>query len=135
MSKRNRTTEQATQPIDAPVQPIEQPTEQVAAPIPSRSIVPVEYRKAMAAASKADPVRSAAKTARGNAVVDNGDPVAARLRGQPLDATWALATEAMGESTVQLLKVRYEKLNVGQIRMNVGNRIRAMIKDGTFVLK
>ena len=132
MSKRNQ---QPAQPTEQPIVPVDQPTEQVAAPIPSRSIVPVEYRKAMAAASKADPVRSAAKTARGNAVVDNGDPVAARLRGQPLDATWALATEAMGESTVQLLKVRYEKLNVGQIRMNVGNRIRAMIKDGTFVLK
>jgi hypothetical protein len=134
MSKRNQ---QSAAPTEQPIAPTEQPTEQAVAPadpVPSRSIVPVLYRKAMAAQSKADPARAAAKTAKGNAVVDNGDALSAKLRGQSLDATWELATAAFGSAAVDALKARYAKLNVGQIRMNVGNRLRAAIKDGTFVL-
>lgn len=59
--------------------------------------------------------------------VDNGDDVAAKLRGMDLVRVYAYAAGVLNES-VEGLKARYEHLNPGMQRMNLGNRVRAFLK-------
>lgn len=63
------------------------------------------------------------KSASGNASLDNGDEVAKQLREKPLDDVYSIAAKVLREP-VKALKARYEHLNVGMQRMNLGNRIR-----------
>lgn len=60
--------------------------------------------------------------------VDNGDDVATKLRAMDLARVYAYAAGLLNES-VDGLKARYEHLNPGMQRMNLGNRIRAFLKD------
>lgn len=67
------------------------------------------------------------KTATGNASYDNNDPVAAKLRGMDLSAIYAEASKVLGV-TQKDLHTKYDHLNVGMQRMNLGNRIRGASK-------
>ncbi len=66
------------------------------------------------------------KTAGGHTSVNNGDEVAKMLLGKDLEAVYKLAAETLGE-TQKDLKAKYEHLNPGMQRMNLGNRMRAVI--------
>lgn len=63
-------------------------------------------------------------SASGNATMDNGDALAKQLRGLELDEVYSQAAKVLGES-VSALRAKYEHLNVGMQRMNLGNRMRA----------
>jgi hypothetical protein len=65
-------------------------------------------------------------TPAGNSTADNGDAVAAKLRGMELDALYAFAAKTLDETQTGL-KARYAKLNPGMQRMNLGNRLRAIL--------
>lgn len=66
-------------------------------------------------------------SAKGKKSLCNGDPLALLLSGLDLPALFALA------ASVGLVdcEERYQSLNPGQKRMNVGNRLRAIVKKGT----
>lgn len=64
-----------------------------------------------------------AKTAAGNVSLHNGDSVAKQLAGKPIEDAYAAAAEAVGQTVLQL-KLRYNHLNLGMQRMNLGNLIR-----------
>jgi hypothetical protein len=66
------------------------------------------------------------KAASGGASMNNGDAVAQALNGATLDETYRLAAKALGE-TQKALKEKYEHLNEGMQRMNLGNRIRGAV--------
>lgn len=66
---------------------------------------------------------SEVKTASGRKAIDVNDGVAAQLRGLDLSDVYRTASEATGESMAGL-KRRYEHLNPGMQRMNLGNLIR-----------
>lgn len=89
----------------------------------SKSIVPAGYRERLV--KHAD-----VKTAGGNPTIDNNDDVATYLRGKSLADVWAIATKAMGDEVSTALHAKYDKLNPGQQRMNLGNRLRAMFRAG-----
>ena len=60
---------------------------------------------------------------------DSGTPAeAAKLRGMDLARVYAYAAGLLNES-IDGLKARYEHLNPGMQRMNLGNRVRAFLKD------
>lgn len=63
------------------------------------------------------------KTASGRKAIDVNDGVAAKLRGLDLGDTYRAASEATGEP-MAALKRKYEHLNPGMQRMNLGNLIR-----------
>lgn len=63
------------------------------------------------------------------ATLDNGDALATALRGLTPDQSCALADLVLGTASGHH-KERYASLNVGQQRMNSGNRVRALIKKG-----
>lgn len=63
------------------------------------------------------------KTASGRKAIDVNDGVASKLRGLDLADTYRAAAEATGESMAGL-KRKYEHLNPGMQRMNLGNLIR-----------
>lgn len=63
-------------------------------------------------------------SASGNATMDNGDALAKSLRGLELDDVYAQASKVLGESQAAL-RAKYEHLNPGMQRMNLGNRMRA----------
>jgi hypothetical protein len=63
-------------------------------------------------------------SASGNATMDNGDALAKKLRGVELDEVYAEASKILGESQAAL-KAKYQHLNPGMQRMNLGNRMRA----------
>lgn len=93
---------------------------------PSRSIVPVGYREKC--------VKDRAnRTAGGNVSVDSGDALAVFLRGKTVEQIAAIC-EAAGVGGAAALMERYARLNKGQQRMNLGNRLRTAIKDGTWKL-
>lgn len=69
-------------------------------------------------------VSKGVKSVGGHATLDNGDDLARSLRGAELDDVYTQASKVLGES-VRALKLRYEHLNVGMQRMNLGNRMRA----------
>ncbi len=64
------------------------------------------------------------KTAAGNVAYDNGDEVAAKLRGMTMDEVYAYAAKKLDE-TERSIKDKYKHLNAGMIRMNIGNKLRA----------
>jgi membrane protein involved in colicin uptake len=66
------------------------------------------------------------KTSGGNVSVDNGDELAAKLRGKDLSEVYKAAAKALGETEKDLI-AKYGHLNVGMQRMNLGNRIRAAL--------
>lgn len=68
-----------------------------------------------------------APTASGRPSVDISDEVADRLRGQDLADTYREASKATGRTQIEL-RARYEKLNPGMQRMNLGNLIRGAAK-------
>lgn len=83
---------------------------------PSKSVIPLEVAKAY----------PRTKDAKGKLHVDNGDDVAAKLRGKDLDTVYALTAKAceVGEKE---LRAKYGHLNPGMQRMNLGNKLRAAL--------
>lgn len=70
------------------------------------------------------PQYQAYRRADGKQSVDNGDGVASHLRALSLDKVYAVVSIEVQES-VASLKTRYEHLNPGMQRMNLGNKLRA----------
>lgn len=68
------------------------------------------------------------KTKDGRRLIDNGDEVASKLRDLDLDGVYALCAKTQGV-TEKELRERYQHLNVGMQRMNLGNRLRASKKE------
>ena len=66
------------------------------------------------------------KTASGASAIDNGDPVAEQLRGKSLDEVYTIAAKAC-EVEEAVLRARYQHLNLGFQRMNLGNKIRGVV--------
>jgi hypothetical protein len=66
------------------------------------------------------------KSASGGASLNNGDEVAQALTGATLDEVYRLASKALGE-TQKALHEKYDHLNEGMQRMNLGNRIRGAV--------
>lgn len=59
-----------------------------------------------------------------------GDAVADALEYKALEDLYLIAGEILEGWTAETLKAKYERLNIGAQRMNVGNRIRAAYKRG-----
>lgn len=116
--------EATTQPVAAP----EATTQPVAAPaaLPSRSIVPVGYRKRCVRDKQH-------KTPGGNPTVSCGDALARYLAGKTVQQVAAIA-ESAGAGQAESLLAAYAHLNPGQQRMNIGNRIRALVKEGSWTV-
>lgn len=68
-------------------------------------------------------VVSDVKTASGRKAIDIGDDVASRLRGADLTDVYRAAAEATGQPMAALHR-KYDHLNPGMQRMNLGNLIR-----------
>jgi hypothetical protein len=68
------------------------------------------------------------KSAGGNTSLDCGDAVAKQLRGKELDEVYKIVAKATNEPEKDLRK-RYEHLNPGQQRMNLGNRFRGALAN------
>lgn len=66
------------------------------------------------------------KTAGGNVSIHNGDKVAKMLLGLSIDDVYKKAASVLKEPESALRK-KYNHLNVGMQRMNLGNRIRAAL--------
>lgn len=64
------------------------------------------------------------KSASGSASMHNGDPVATTLAGMNVDECIVIAIAMTGQDD---LSTRYSHLNIGQQRMNLGNRIRGAV--------
>jgi hypothetical protein len=56
--------------------------------------------------------------------VDSGDAVAVALRGADIEQVYTTVAAAIGVPAPEL-RARYSHLNIGQQRMNLGNRLRA----------
>lgn len=67
-----------------------------------------------------------AKSASGSISRHNGDPVATAVVGATLEEVYTLAAEVL-DTPVADLKAKYEHLNAGQQRMNLGNRMRGVV--------
>lgn len=67
-----------------------------------------------------------AKSATGGKSKHNGDAVATALSGHSIDSVYGIAAEMTG-TAVEDLQAKYAHLNVGQQRMNLGNRIRGAV--------
>jgi len=67
-----------------------------------------------------------AKAASGATTQHNGDPVACAVEGATLDEVYGLAAEVL-ETPVADLQAKYDHLNGGMQRMNLGNRIRGVV--------
>lgn len=73
------------------------------------------------------------KTPNGTFSYDNGDKVASTLRDLTLDEVYKEVAKATREEGVTIadqeatLRKRYGKLNAGMQRMNLGNRLRAVL--------
>lgn len=65
--------------------------------------------------------------------MNNGDPLAIYLEGKTWQEVCRIADEALGEEA-GFHATKYERLNVGQRRMNAGNRLRAAIKRGDWLV-
>lgn len=68
-------------------------------------------------------VTAEVKTASGRKAIDIGDSVAAQLRGADISDAYRAASEATGQPMAALRR-KYEHLNPGMQRMNLGNLIR-----------
>lgn len=67
-----------------------------------------------------------AKAASGSVSRHNGDVVAAGLAGLTIEEVRELASEVL-DTPVEDLEAKYAHLNVGQQRMNLGNRLRGAV--------
>lgn len=67
------------------------------------------------------------RTASGRRAIDRADATADALRGLDLDGVYLAASQVLGVS-VPDLKAKYQHLNPGMQRMNLGNRMRAATK-------
>ena len=65
----------------------------------------------------------------GRKSLNNGDEIAEILEGRDAKEVLVIAEQLLGLEAGEL-QVKYERLNVGQKRMNGGNRIRSAIKRG-----
>lgn len=65
------------------------------------------------------------KTASGRKAIDTGDDVATELRGMDLGEVYKLASRELGVTQKELHE-KYDHLNPGMQRMNMGNRIRGV---------
>lgn len=63
------------------------------------------------------------RTETGRKAFDIADKVANKLRGKTVDEQYEVAAPCLG-TTVAALRAKYGHLNPGQIRMNLGNRMR-----------
>lgn len=78
----------------------------------------------------------AVKSAGGNSSLDNGDKLAKELRGLALEDVYKRAAKVLGKDEADALYKRYNKregkepLNPGMQRMNLGNRMRAALRQG-----
>ena len=79
--------------------------------------------------AKYKPGYVATTSASGNASLHNGDEVANTLAGTDADTVVAAAERLLGFAQGELAS-KYANLNVGQKRMNAGNRIRGAVKRG-----
>ena len=70
------------------------------------------------------------KSANGSKTKHNGDPIATALAGQSVDAVYGIAAEMLSADKSEL-EEKYAHLNVGQQRMNLGNRIRGAVNRMT----
>lgn len=68
---------------------------------------------------------TATKTASGAKSLNNGDEVAAILDGLHVDELFKIGQDILGEDFSE----KYAKLNVGMQRMNMGNRLRAAVRN------
>lgn len=66
-------------------------------------------------------------SAGGHTSYDNGDDLAAKLRGKTLDEVYAYAAKTL-KVDEKTLRAQYKKLNPGMQRMNLGNRLRKALK-------
>jgi hypothetical protein len=64
----------------------------------------------------------------GRRLIDNNDEVATKLRGLDLDSVYAACAKETGTPEKEL-RERYQHLNVGMQRMNLGNRMRGGKKE------
>jgi hypothetical protein len=67
-------------------------------------------------------------SASGNSSLDNGDDVATKLRGKDLNEVYSIVAKTVGEP-IKALKAKYEHLNVGMQRMNLGNKYRGALNE------
>jgi hypothetical protein len=65
------------------------------------------------------------KTASGRKAIDNDDDFARELRGEDLASVYRIASQATGQ-TQKGLHEKYDHLNPGMQRMNLGNLIRGV---------
>lgn len=65
--------------------------------------------------------------ASGRMSCDNADDVAAILRGRPLEEVYQIVADMM-KTDIADLATRYQHLNNGQQRMNLGNRLRGFLR-------
>jgi len=71
-----------------------------------------------------------AKTASGKPSFDSDDETAQKLRGMDLEDVYTYVEDIAEKHGVDLgdLRKKYSKLNAGMQRMNLGNRLRAVVK-------
>lgn len=67
------------------------------------------------------------KSAKGNVTLHVGDATALALEGKTLDECYAIGAATLGEDEAEM-RTRWQHLNVGQQRMLIGNRMRALAK-------
>jgi hypothetical protein len=59
--------------------------------------------------------------------LDCGDEVASKMRGMTLDQAYAFAAKTL-QTDEKTLRARYENLNLGMQRMNLGNLVRKALR-------
>lgn len=64
------------------------------------------------------------RTASGRPSIDVADQVATLLRGKSLEEVREIGAKVLQGETAESLRIKYEHLNPGMQRMNIGNRIR-----------
>lgn len=67
------------------------------------------------------------RTASGRRAIDRADATADALRGLDLEGVYLAASQTLGVPVPEL-KAKYQHLNPGMQRMNLGNRMRAVSK-------
>lgn len=95
----------------------------LAAPLPTANIT--ERRIGNVKADVSSYVR--VKTAAGHTSLHNGDAVAKKLAGKELDEVYKLVSKETDIPKTQLV-ARYQHLNQGMQRMNLGNVLRGALR-------
>lgn len=93
-----------------------------------RTKMPIEQRRNGIVPAVYLPRYTKTKMADGSTHLDNGDVVAAQLRGKTLEEVYEVVADKLGCSEKELI-ARYSHLNPGQQRMNLGNRLRGFYKS------